>query len=68
MRNDDAEPDEMTPDELAAEIVEDGAPCPACCGACEPIAADLWQCEKCGAVVTAQQIMEGPNCYEASDL
>lgn len=53
-------PDEMTP----AEIVCDSAPCPACCGPCEVLAADLWQCEICGAVVSAQQIMEGPNNYE----
>ncbi len=34
---------EITPDELTAEIVCDGAPCPACCGGCEFVAVDLWQ-------------------------
>jgi tRNA(Ile2) C34 agmatinyltransferase TiaS len=58
------EPENMSADELAAEIVCDGAPCPVCCGACEVLTADLWQCEKCGAVVSARQIMEGPHNYE----
>ncbi len=61
---DENQADEMTPDEFFNEVVCDGAPCPVCCGACEVLTADLWQCEKCGAVVSARQIMEGPHNYE----
>ncbi len=51
------ETEETEPDEMSA-------PCPACCGACEVLAADLWQCKSCGAVVSAQQITDGPDNYE----
>ncbi len=52
------------PDELPDDDEMTPAPCPACGGPCEVLAADLWQCETCGAVVSAAQIMDGPHNFE----
>lgn len=54
------EPENMSADELAAQIVCDGAPCPRCMGGCKYLQGDLWQCDRCGKISTAREIMDGP--------